>query len=153
MGRHGKNISPQVHGVTRSKREGKAIVGMMKWYGRTNNQKAHWHRWAWLKDEGLCPSNAQSKEGIKGKEHKPKSPHILHATRDKHQLEHTGEWKNTKTTKMEWRLERKKFRQNGACTKGQGTTYLYPANTWEVGHESRYSKGVVWRWRKSGGLF
>ena len=41
MGWHGKNINPQVHGVTRSKIEGKAIVGTMKWYGETNNQKAH----------------------------------------------------------------------------------------------------------------
>ena len=41
--------------------------------------------WARPKDEGLCPSNAQSKEGIKGREYEPKSPHVLHTTRDKHQ--------------------------------------------------------------------
>ena len=33
---------------------------------------------------------------------------------------------------------------SGAYTKGPSTTYLYPANTWEVGHESRVSEGVVW---------
>ena len=26
---------------------------------------------------------------------------------------------------------------SGACTQGPGTTYLYPANTGEVGHKSR----------------
>ena len=39
--------------------------------------------WAQQEDEGLHPSNAQSKEGIRVKEHEPKSPHILHAVRDK----------------------------------------------------------------------
>ena len=41
--------------------------------------------WARQENEDLCPSNAQSKEGIKGREYEPKSPHILHTTRDKHQ--------------------------------------------------------------------
>ena len=41
------------------------------------------------------------------------------------------------------RPKRKQFRWSGACTKGQGITYLYLANTWEVGHKSRYSEGVV----------
>jgi len=30
MGWHGKNINPLVHGVTRSKRKGKAIAGTIK---------------------------------------------------------------------------------------------------------------------------
>ena len=33
--------------------------------------------------------------------------------------------------------------RSGAYTKGPGTTYLYPANRWEVGHGSRVSKVVV----------
>ena len=41
------------------------------------------------------------------------------------------------------RLERNKFGWRGACIKGQGTTYLYLTNTWEVGHESRVSEDVV----------
>ena len=45
--------------------------------------------WAWQKGKGLHPSNTQSKEEMKGREHKPKNPHILHATRDKHQPERT----------------------------------------------------------------
>ena len=34
---------------------------------------------------------------------------------------------------------------SGAHTQGSGTTYLYPANTGEVGHGSEVRKGVVWR--------
>jgi len=46
--------------------------------------------WARQEGEGLHPSNAQFEEGMKGKDNKPKSPHILHATRDKHQPERTA---------------------------------------------------------------
>ena len=64
----------------------------MKWYGRINSQKAHRYKkektWAW---QGLRLSNAQSKERMKGRDHGPKSPHILHATRDKYHPEHTTE--------------------------------------------------------------
>ena len=31
------------------------------------------------------PKQRPVQEGIKGREHEPKSPHILHATKDKHQ--------------------------------------------------------------------
>ena len=47
--------------------------------------------WAQQEDEDLHPNNAQFKEGMKCKEHEPKSPRILHATRDKHQLGRTAE--------------------------------------------------------------
>ena len=47
--------------------------------------------WAQQEDEGLHPSNAQSKERMKGNEHEPKNPRILHATRDKHQPRRTTE--------------------------------------------------------------
>ena len=33
--------------------------------------------------------------------------------------------------------------RSGAYTQGLSTTYLYPANTWEVGHELRVSEGVT----------
>ena len=32
--------------------------------------------------------------------------------------------------------------------KAQGTNYVYPANTWEVGLRSRDSRGMVWRWEE-----
>ena len=47
--------------------------------------------WAKQEGEGLHLSNAQPKEGVKGKEHKPKSPYVLHATRVKHLPECTTE--------------------------------------------------------------
>ena len=40
-----------------------------------------------------------------------------------------------------------------AHTQGSGTTYLYPANTREVGHVSEVRMGVVWRWGEGGSLF
>ena len=56
---------------------------------------------------------------------------------------------------QEWREGQKGMDSNRseAYIKGPGTTYLYPANTWEVGHGSRVSKSMVWRWRERGGLF
>ena len=42
---------------------------------------------------------------------------------------------------------------SGACIQGLGTTYLYPANTGEVGHGLEVRKGVVWRWGERGSLF
>ena len=61
MGCHGRNISPQAHGVIRNKRRGKVIAGMMKWHGKISGQKAHGHRekkaWAQQEDKGLCPSD------------------------------------------------------------------------------------------------
>ena len=50
---------------------------------RTQERKT----WARQEDEDLCPSNTQSKERMNDREHEPKSSHILHATRDEHQLE------------------------------------------------------------------
>ena len=47
--------------------------------------------WAWQEDDESCPSNTQSKEEMKGKEHKPRSPYVLHSTRVKHRLERTVE--------------------------------------------------------------
>jgi len=41
---------------------------------------------------GPLPKQRLVQEGIKGGEHEPKSPHILHATKDKHQLERTTKW-------------------------------------------------------------
>ena len=42
---------------------------------------------------------------------------------------------------------------SGARTQGLGTTYLYSANTGEVGHRLEVRKGVVWRWGERGSLF
>ena len=87
---------------------------------------------------------------MKRRNYEPKSPRILHATKDKHQLVRTAEPDIAKAKETVWRPERSKFKRSGACTKGQWTTYLYLSNTWEVGHESRYPEGVVWQWRERG---
>ena len=42
---------------------------------------------------------------------------------------------------------------SGACTQGSSTTYLYLANTGEVGHESEVRGGVVWWWRERRAYF
>ena len=96
-------------------------------------------------DDDSCPSNAQSKEEMKGREHESKSPYVLHAARVKHPLEHTAE-----SDKHEGNSKCVKARKgtdsdgSGAYTQGPITTYLYPTNTSEVGRESRVSEGVVW---------
>ena len=94
--------------------------------------------WARQEEEGLHPSNAQSKEEMECRERKPKDPCIFHAARVK-QLpkctvesdKHRGNGKCVKVTKV--------MDSNGseACTQGPSTTYLYPTNTGEVGHGSR----------------
>ena len=40
-----------------------------------------------------------------------------------------------------------------ARTQGLGTTYLYPANTREVGHGSKVRESVFWRWGEKESLF
>ena len=40
----------------------------------------------------------------------------------------------------------------GSCL-NSGITYLYPANTEEVGYRSKVKEGVVWRWVEEGAYF
>ena len=141
MGWHSKNINPLVHGVTRSKREGKAIAGTIKWYGRTNSQKAHWHRWTRLEDEGLCPSKAQSKEGIKGREYEPKSPRILHATRDKHQLERTAESNKHGDSKNGVKTKKKQIQTKWSMHKGLRHHLLVPSQYMGGGPQVKVFRG------------
>ena len=94
MGWHNRNISVQVHGVTRIKKKGNAIASTMKWYGGINSQKAHCHR-KWKhglsRKMKLLLKQCPIQKRIKGWEYEPKSSHILHATKDKHQLAHIAE--------------------------------------------------------------
>ena len=91
---------------------------------------------------------------MEGREHEPKDPYVFHAIRVRHlpkciaeSEKHGG---NSKCVKA-----RKVMNSDGSriYTQGPSTTYLYPVNTWEVGHRSRVSKGVVWRWGERGSLF
>ena len=154
---HSRNVSPQVHGVTWSKRESKAIAGTMKWYGRINSQEVHEHK---KEKHGLgetmrafaqatpSPKKGWKARNMSSKTHTSFTPQEINTNQN---VQHNQT--NMEEAEMVWRPERNKFRRSGACTKGEGTTYLYPTNTWEVGHGSRYSEGVVWWWGERGGLF
>ena len=82
---------------------------------------------------------------MKDREYEPKSPYVLHAARVKHPPKRTA-----KSDKHEGNNKGVKARKgtdsngSGAYTQGPGTNYLYPTNTWEVGHGLRVSEGVVW---------
>ena len=75
---------------------------------------------------------------MEGREREPKGPYVFHTARVKHLPKRT-----TKSDKHDGNSKGVKARKvidsngNGACTQDLGTTYLYPANTWEVGHGSR----------------
>ena len=153
VGWHGRNISPQAHRKIRNKKKCKAIADTTSDMVGLVSKKAHGHKEGSMGLAGrwrLLPKRYPIQEGMKGRKYKPKRPHILRTRKDKHQLVHIVESNNARAVEMVWRPERNKFRWSGACTKGQGTTYLYPANTWEVGHWSRYSEGMVWRWGENG---
>ena len=69
------------------------------------------------------------------REQKPKDPCIIHAARVKRIPEHVAELDkprgNGKRMKVRKAMDSNRSR---ACTQGLGTTYLYLANTGEVGH-------------------
>ena len=116
-------------------------------------KKAHGHKEWCMGSTGrwkFLPKQHLVQEGMRGRKNGPKNPHTLHAIKDKHQPIRTAKSNNARAAEIVWRLERNKFRQSGACIKGQDIPYLYPANTWEVGHGSRYSEGVVWWWGEEG---
>ena len=85
----------------------------------------------------MHPSNAQSKEEMEGRKRESKGPYVFHAARVKHLPERIAELDkdggNSKGVKARKVMDSD---GSGAYTQGQGTTYLYRANTWEVGHES-----------------
>ena len=80
---------------------------------------------------------------MKGREHEPKNPHILHAIRDKHQPKCTAESNKHKGNRNGVKARKKQIQTEWSMHKGPRYHLLYPANTWEVGHRSRLSKGVV----------
>ena len=86
--------------------------------------------WARQEREGLHPSNAQSKEEIKGREHKPKSSYVFHAARVEHPPKRTAESDkhggNNKGVKARKVMDSD---GSGAYTQGLSTIYLYLVNT------------------------
>ena len=81
---------------------------------------------------------------MEGREHEPKVPYDFHAARVKHIPECTAESDkhkgNNKGVKAKKAMNSD---ESGAYTQGLGTTYLYLANTSEVGHGSRVREGMV----------
>ena len=80
-----------------------------------------------------------------------KAQELIHATRVKQTPEHAtkldkpvGNGKCMRVRKVMNSYE------SGACTQDLGTTYLYPANTGEVGYGSEVREGVVWWWGEGG---
>ena len=71
------------------------------------------------------------------REQKPKDPCIIHAARVKQIPERVAELDKPRGNGKRMRA-RKAMDSNRsrACTQGSGTTYLYLANTGEVGHGS-----------------
>ena len=123
MGQHGRNDGQQAHG--RNPR--KEVIGPMGQYG----QQAHGMEKEWQEQAPRRVMQAQ----------KP-----MHASRRRRQsLPSTCSrriW--CKSDKNGVGMKEDKFRRQWHSHKAQGTTYVYPANTWEVGPQSRDSKGVVW---------
>ena len=110
--------------------------------------------WARQEGEGLHQSNAQSKEEVESRKCEPKGPCIFHAARIKQLPERIVESDKHKGN-GKWVKAKKVMDSDGseAYTQDLGTTYLYPANTGEVGHGSRVWKVVVYRWGERGAYF
>ena len=73
-----------------------------------------------------------------------KTQELIHATRIKQAPKHAAEL--DKPVGNGKRMNARKTMDlygSGACIQGLGTTYLYPANTGEVGHGSEVRKDVV----------
>ena len=85
---------------------------------------------------------------------KLKTQELIHAIRVKQALESAA--KLDKPVSNGKHMGAKKVMDSygsRAHTQGLGTTYLYLANTEEVGHGLEVREGVVWRWGEGRGYF
>ena len=131
----------------------------MKWHGRIPSQEAQGHKKE--KKHGLGKMEKAFTQAIPspGKEWKAwnTSPKAHMSFMPQELKTPTKMYNRIRQTRRQqkWREGQKGMDSDGsgAYTKGLSTTYLYPANTWEVGHESRVSEGVVWQWWERRGLF
>ena len=74
-----------------------------------------------------------------------KTQELIHAARVKQAPEHATELdKPVGNGKRVRAIKAMDSYGSGAYIQGLGTTYLYPANIREVGHESEVREGVVW---------
>jgi len=98
--------------------------------------EVQWARWARAFTQAV-----PSPWGNEGRQCKPKSLHILYVVEDIHELVHAAEQDNARTTGTT--CERRQTRGYWNAHKGQDTTYLYPANTGEVGSLVKGFRGCV----------
>ena len=83
-----------------------------------------------------------------------KTQKLIHTARVKQTLEQTTE--SDKYGANGKRVKAKKVMESygsGACTQGLNTTYMYLADTGEVGHELEVREGMVWQWGEGEAYF
>ena len=83
-----------------------------------------------------------------------KTQKLIYAARIKQTPEHAAE--SDKPRGNGKRVKARKVMDSygsGACTQGSSTTYLYLANTGEMGHGLEVRGGVVWWWREGRAYF
>ena len=90
------------------------------------------------------PKQQPVQEGIKGREHELKSPHILYAIKDKHQPVRTAESNKHEGSRNGVKAKKKQIQMEWSMHKGPGHHLLVPSQYMGVAHELRYSEGVVW---------
>ena len=72
------------------------------------------------------PKQRPVQERIKGRKHELKSPHILHATKDKHQLKRTSESNKHGDSKNGVKVKKKQIQMEWSMHKGLGHHLLVP---------------------------
>ena len=83
-----------------------------------------------------------------------KAQRLIHTARVKQTLERAAESDKPEGNGKCMRVKKAmNSYESGACTQDLGTTYLYPANTGEVGYGSEVREGVVWWWGEGGTYF
>ena len=80
-------------------------------------------------------------EGVKGKEYKPKSPHILHATKDKHQLARTTESNKHGGSKNGVKVRKKQIQMEWSMHKGLGHHLFVPSQYMRGGSRVKAFRG------------
>ena len=75
----------------------------------------------------LLPKQCPAQERIRGREHEPKSPHILHATKDKHQPVRTIESNKHRGNRNGVKARKKQIQMEWSMHKGPAHHLLVPS--------------------------
>ena len=82
-----------------------------------------------------------------------KTQELIHTTRVKQAPERAAESDKSVGNGKRMNTRKQWTHMEVEHAHGSGTTYLYPANTWEVGHGSKVREGVVCSSSFGGSLF